>query len=180
LDLDSFVPTVLLVKAVYFVMVLVGIFSLTSTWRAVTVMSSVRLVWGYRLLGLASIGALLAVHASTVYQFGRTEREVQRNMFAANQQLPASPQAGVRTDRIRLERRDWIYESTMTELQASQINKEKFGVLVRPLLSSTICIEAWHRRLLAMHLRIRHVIFDRSGEIIADESFGPETCPQPS
>jgi hypothetical protein len=98
-------------------------------------------------------------------------------MFAANKLLPSPPQAGVRTDQVRLERRDWIYESTMTELQASQINKEKFGAIIRPMLSGTICTEAWHRRLLAIQVRIRHVIRDRSGETIADESFGPETCP---
>ena len=176
LNLESFVPVVLLVKTVYVLMALLGIISLKVLWRTVPDLSSQRLAWTYRLLGMTSIGALLVIHAPHVYQFGRAEREVQRNMVATNKTLPSSPQAGVRTEQVRLENRDWIYESTMTQLQASQINREKFGVAIRPMLSGTTCTDPWHRRLLGSRVRIRYVIRDRNGETIADESFGANTC----
>ena len=134
-------------------------------------------VWAYRLAGLASVAALLAVHADSVYQFGRMEREINRNMLSANKTLPITPQAGLRVDRVTLERRDWIYESTLTQQLAAQIDRAKFGMTVRPVLAGVICADAWQRRLLDMGIRIRYVYRDRNGEPVADESFAPGTCP---
>lgn len=177
LNLDSFVLTIVLVKAIYFLMVLFGIYFVKILWQAVADLPSQRVAWTYRLLGLASVGALLGVQAPDVYQFGRAEREIRRTMIAANKTFPSAPQAVVRTDHVRLENRDWVYESTMTQLQASQINREKFGVVLRQILSGTACAEALHRRLFQQNVRIRYVIRDRNGETVADESFGANNCP---
>lgn len=176
-DLDTAVFAIVLSKAAYFLMVLFGIYSLKIVWRSVAGMSSRGAAWTYRLAGLASVGALLALHAEQAYQFGRTEREIRRNMISANKTLPAPPQAGVRTDLVRLEHRDWVYVSTMTQLQASQVDGKKFAAAVRHALSGTICTVEWHRRLFQLGLRIRYVYRDRHGDIISDEAFGADTCP---
>lgn len=126
---------------------------------------------------MLSIAALLVVHAGSVYQFGRMEREINRNMLSANKALPITPQAGLRVDRVRLERRDWIYASTLTQQLAAQIDRAKFGAAVRPALAGAICADAWQRRLLGMGVRIRYVYRDRNGEPVADEAFERNTCP---
>lgn len=175
-DLDSAVPFILLFKATYFLMVLFGIFSLKIVWRSVAGMSSRRGAWTYRAVGLASIGALLAMHAEQVYQFGRTEREIRRTMISVNNTLPLAPQSGVRTDPVRLERRDWVYESTMTQLQASQIDRGKFTAAIRNALIEPACASEWNRRLLQLGVRIRYVYRDRDGDIIADQAFSADAC----
>ena len=175
-DLDSAVFATVMLKAAYFLMVLYGIFALKIVWRSVAGMSSRGAAWAYRAVGLASVGALLAIHAEPAYQFGRTEREIRRDMISTNKTLPSSPQAGVRIDRVRLERRDWVYESTMTQLLASQIDRGKFAAAARDALSGTTCAVEWHRRLFGLGVRIRYVYRDRYGDIIADEAFGTDTC----
>lgn len=174
--LDSAVVVIVLVKATYFLMVLFGIFSLKIVWRSVAGMPSRGTAWTYRVAGLATIGALLVIHAGHAYQFGRAEREIRRNMISVNKTLPALFQAGVREDPVRLERRDWVYETTMTQLQASQIDREKFAAAARQALSGTICAVEWHRRLFGFGVQIRYVYRDRYGDIIADEAFGIKTC----
>lgn len=175
-DLDSAAVVIVLVKATYFLMVLFGIFSLKIVWQSVACMSSHGTVWTYRVVGLATIGALLAIHAEDVYQFGRVEREIRRNMISANKILPSAHQAGVRADQVRLEHRDWVYDLTMTQLQANQIDRRRFTAAIRQALNGTTCTVEWHRRLFRLGIRIRYVYRDRDGHIIADEAFGTDTC----
>ena len=175
-DLDSAVFVIVLLKAAYFLMALYGIFALKIVWRSVAGMSSQGAAWTYRAVGLATVGALLAVHAEHAYQFGRTEREIRRNMISTNKTLPSAPQPGVRIDQVRLERRDWVYESTMTQLQVSQIDRGKFIAAARHALDGTTCAVEWHRRLFGFGVRIRYVYRDRYGDIIADEAFGTDSC----
>ncbi|MFA5912025.1 MAG: hypothetical protein WC830_00560 [Burkholderiales bacterium] len=155
-----------------------GVLSLRALWQPIGDLPSRAAVWGYRLAGSLSIAALLVVHAGSVYQFGRMEREINRNMLSANKALPITPQAGLRVDRVKLERRDWIYASTLTQQLAAQIDRAKFGAAVRPALAGAICADAWQRRLLGMGVRIRYVYRDRNGEPVADEAFERSTCPE--
>lgn len=173
---DFPVAEVILVKSAYFGMVALGIFALKHVWQSVNGLSSRKIIWTYRLLALASLIALLMIHSQSMYQFGRIEREMQRNMTAANKAFPSSPIAGVRFDRIRLKNRDWIQELTMTEIQATQINKDKFGAAIRPMLSSAMCAEPWSQHLLESQIQVRYVIRDRNGELIADEAFSADAC----
>ena len=176
-DLDAAVPFILLFKSAYFLMVLYGIFSLKILWRSVAGLPSRQSAWTYRVAGLLSIGALLAMHAEQAYQFGRTEREIRRNMISLNSALPLAPQSGVRTDPVRLERRDWIYESTMAQLQASQIDRKKFNAAIRNALVGPACASEWNRRLFLLGVRVRYVYRDRNGEVLVDEAFGADSCP---
>ena len=178
--LDSAPYVIVAVKAAYFLMVGFGVLSLRALWQPIGDLPSRTAVWGYRLAGLLSIAALLVVHAGSVYQFGRMEREINRNMLSANKALPITPQAGLRVDRVKLERRDWIYASTLTQQLAAQIDRTKFGAAVRPALAGAICADAWQRRLLGMGVRIRYVYRDRNGEPVADEAFERSTCPAKS
>lgn len=175
--LDAAPYVIVAVKAAYFLMVGFGVLSLRALWQPIGGLPARTAVWAYRLAGLASIAALLLVHAGGVYQFGRIERETMRNMLTANKTLPITPQAGLRVDRVRLERRDWIYESTLTQQLAAQMDRAKFGAAVRPALAGAICADAWQRRLLGMGIRIRYVYRDRNGEPITDLSFERGTCP---
>ncbi len=174
--LDSAPYVVVAVKAAYFLMVGFGVLTLRAVWQPMDDLPSRTAVWAYRLAGLLSIAALLVVHAGSVYQFGRMEREINRNMRSANKALPITPQAGLRVDRVKLERRDWIYESTLTQQLAAQIDRAKFRVTVRPALAGAICADAWQRRLLGVGVRIRYVYRDRNGGLVADESFERSTC----
>jgi len=176
--LDSAPYVVVAVKAAYFLMVGFGVLCLRALWQPIGDLPSRAAVWGYRLAGSLSIAALLVVHAGSVYQFGRMEREINRNMLSANKALPITPQAGLRVDRVKLERRDWIYASTLTQQLAAQIDRAKFGAAVRPALAGAICADAWQRRLLGMGVRIRYVYRDRNGEPVADEAFERSTCPE--
>jgi hypothetical protein len=175
--LDSAPYVVVAVKAAYFLMVGFGVLSLRAVWQPLDDLPLRTAVWAYRLAGVLSIAALLVVHAASVYQFGRTEREINRNMLSANKALPMTPQPGLRVDRVTLERRDWIYESTLTQQLAAQMDRAKFRTAVRPALAGAICADAWQRRLLGMGIRIRYVYRDRNGALVADESFERSTCP---
>jgi len=175
--LDSAPYVVVAVKAAYFLMIGFGVLSLRAVWQAIDDLPSRTAVWAYRLTGLLSIAALLVVHADSVYQFGRMEREIKRTMLSANKALPLTPQAGLRVDRVTLERRDWIYESTLTQQLAAQIDRAKFRMAIRPALAGAICADAWQRRLLGMGIRIRYVYRDRAGELVVDEPFERSTCP---
>ena len=174
--LDSAPYVVVAVKTAYFLTVCFGVLTLRAVWQPIDGLPSRTAVWAYRLVGLVSIAALLVVHARSVYQFGRMEREINRNMLSANKALPITPQAGLRVDRVTLERRDWIYESTLTQQLAAQIDRAKFGMAVRPALAGAICADAWQRRLSGMGIRIRYVYRDRNGELVIDEPFGRSTC----
>jgi hypothetical protein len=174
--LDSAPYVIVAVKTAYFLMVCFGVLTLRTAWQPIDDLPSRTAAWAYRLLGLVSIAALLVVHAGSVYQFGRMEREINRNMLSANKALPITPQAGLRVDRVTLERRDWIYESTLTRQLAAQIDRAKFGMAVRPVLAGAICADAWQRRLLSRGIRIRYVYRDRSGELVVDEPFERGTC----
>jgi hypothetical protein len=175
--LDSAPYVVVAVKAAYFLMVGFGVLSLRTVWQPLDDLPSRTAVWGYRLAGSLSIAALLVVHAGSAYQFGRVEREINRNMLSANKALPITPQAGLRVDRVKLERREWIYASTLTQQLAAQIDRAKFGAAVRPVLAGVICADAWQRRLLGLGIRIRYVYRDRNGEPVVDEVFERGTCP---
>jgi len=175
--LDTAPYVIVAVKAAYFLMVGFGVLTLRAIWQPIGALPSRTAVWAYRLAGLLSIAALLVVHADSVYQFGRVEREINRNMLSANKTLPITPQAGLRVDRVKLERREWIYESTLTQQLATQIDRAKFGMAIRPALAGAICADAWQRRLLGMGIRIRYVYRDRNGEPVADEAFERSTCP---
>lgn len=175
--LDSAPYVIVAVKTAYFLMVCFGVLSLRAVWQSIGELPSRTAAWAYRLAGLASIAALLVVHADSVYQFGRIEREIIRTMLSANKTLPITPQAGLRVDRVKLERRDWIYESTLTQQLAAQIDRAKFGTAVRPALAGVICADAWQHRLLGLGIRIRYAYRDRNGELVADESFERSTCP---
>ena len=175
--LDSAPYVIVVVKAAYFLMVGFGVLSLRAVWQSIGGLPSRTAARAYRLAGLLSIAALLVVHADSVYQFGRVEREINRNMLSANKTLPITPQAGLRVDRVKLEGRDWIYESTLTQQLAAKVDRAKFGAAVRPALTGAICADAWQRRLLGMGIRIRYVYRDRNGDLVADESFERGTCP---
>ena len=175
-DLDAAVFFILLFKTAYFLMVLYCVCSLKMVWGSAAQMSSRAGAWSYRIMGLATLAALLAFHGEHAYQFGRAEREIRRNMMSVNRTLPLAPQAGVRTDQVVLEGRNWVYRLTMTQLQAGQIDRAGFSAAVRGALSGTICALEWHRRLLGLGVRIHYVYRDRSGNVIADEAFGADTC----
>jgi len=174
--LDSAPYVIVAVKAVYFLMVCFGVLTLRAVWQSIDKLPSRKAVWAYRLAGLVSIAALLVVHGKSVYQFGRMEREIIRTMLSANKNLPVTPQAGLRVDRVTLERRDWINQSTLTRQLAAQIDRAKFRQVTRPVLARVICADAWQHRLLGMGIRIRYVYRDRNGELIVDELFEPSTC----
>lgn len=175
--LDSAPYVIVAVKTAYFLMVCFGVLTLRAVWQSIDDLPSRKAVWAYRLAGLVSIAALLVVHAKSVYQFGRMEREIIRVMLSANKTLPLTPQAGVRLDRVTLERRDWINESTLTQQLAAKIDRAKFRQAVRPALAGVICADAWQHRLLGMGIRIHYVYRDRNGELVVDESFERSTCP---
>ena len=175
--LDSAPYVIVAVKTAYFLMVCFGVLTLRAVWPSIEELPSRKTVWVYRLAGLASIAALLIVHAKSVYQFGQLEREVIRNMLSANKSLPVTPQPGLRVDRVTLERRDWISESTLTQQLAAQIDRAKFRQVVRPGLAHIICADAWQHRLLGMGIRIRYIYRDRDGDLVVDESFERSTCP---
>lgn len=175
--LDSAPYVIVAVKAAYFLMVGFGVLTLRALWQPLHDLPSRTAVWAYRLAGSLSIAALLVVHAGSVYPFGRMEREINRTMLSANKALPLTPQAGLRVDRVTLERRDWIYASTLTQQLAAQIDGAKFRTAIRPALAAAICADAWQRRLLGMGIRIRYVYRDRNGELVADEPFERSTCP---
>ena len=175
--LDAAPYVIVAVKAAYFLMVGSSVLSLRALWQPLAGLPSRIAVWAYRLAGAASIAVLLLVHAGSVYQFGRIEREIIRTMLSANKTLPITPQAGLRVDRVRLERRDWIYESTLTQQLAAQVDRAKFGAAVRPALAGVICADAWQRRLLGLGIRIRYAYRDRNGAPVADEAFERGACP---
>ncbi len=175
--LDAAPYVIVAVKTAYFLMVGFGVLSLRALWQPIGGLPSRTAVRAYRLAGAASIAAFLLVHAGSVYQYGRIEREIIRTMLSANKTLPITPQAGLRVDRVRLERRDWIYESTLTRQLAAQMDRAKFGAAVRPALAGVICADAWQHRLLRLGIRIRYAYRDRNGELVADEAFERGTCP---
>jgi hypothetical protein len=174
--LDSAPYVVVVVKAAYFSMICFGVLTLWRVWQPLGGLPSQTAVWAYRLAGLVSIAALLVVHAGRAYQFGRVEREINSNMQSANKNLPITPQAGLRIDRVKLERRDWIFESTLTQQLAAKVDRAKFGRAIRPGIAGLVCADAWQRKLLEMGIRIRYVYRDRNGELIADEPFQRGTC----
>ena len=175
--LDSAPYEIVAVKTAYFLMVCFGVLTLRALWQSIDDVPSRAAVWAYRLAGLMSIAVLLVVHAKSVYQFGRMEREIIRIMLSANKNLPVTPQAGLRVDRVILKRRDWINEATLTQQLAAQIDRVKFRHVVRPVLARVICADAWQYRLLGMGIRVRYVYRDRNGELVVDESFERSTCP---
>ena len=174
-DLGSAGFFILLLKATYFLMTFFSIYYLKFVWRSVADMLSPRAAWTYRVAGLAAIAALLFMHAEHVYQFGQAEREIRRNLISTNKTLPSPPYAGVRADLVRLERRDWVYEITMTQLSVNQIDRAKFAASIRAQ-SGIFCAIPWHRRLFELGVRVRYLYLDRDGGIVADEAFGSDTC----
>lgn len=179
LPLDSAPYAIVLLKSVFFLIFCFGVFALKQVWRSVEDAPLRASRWSYRVAGLISIAFLFGVHAENSYQLGRTEREIHRNVHLINKTMPFALEAGMRIDRVSLGKREWIYETSPTDLQAHQIDRARFGGTAQSLLSAMVCNEdweEWHLNLLEMGVRIRFVYRTLDGDVVASEEFEPGAC----
>ena len=174
--LDLTPAVVALVKLIYFLSVCWGFYVLAKLWAGLSALPSQAAAMGYRLAGLASIGALMVVHAPAIYQYGELERTVYREVRAANQSTPATAGPGVRQEQIRLGAREITYEFTLTGVVASQVDPGKIREAIRTTLIAAICIDKKLVRSLNHGIALHYVYRDKNGHTLAILSVMRENC----
>ena len=178
--LDLTPAVVALVKLMYFLSVCWGVYVLAKLWPGLAALPSKVAAMGYRLAGLASIGALMVVHAPAIYHYGELERTVYREVRAANQSTPAVVGPGVRQEQIQLGAREITYEFILTSAVASQVDLVKIREAIRPPLIAAICVDKKLVRLLNHGVALHYVYRDKNGHTLAILSVMRENCDRPS
>ena len=174
--LDVTPAVVALVKLMYFLSVCWSFYALALLWPGLAALPSQAAAMGYRLAGLASIGALMVVHAPAIYRYGELERTVYREVRAANQSAPAAAGPGVRQEQIRLGAREITYEFTLTGVVASQVDLGKIREAIRTPLIASICVDKTLVRWLNHGVALHYVYRDKNGHTLAILSVLRENC----
>jgi hypothetical protein len=175
--LDVTPSVVALVKVMYFLSVCWSFYVLAKLWPGLAALPSQAAAMGYRLAGLASIGALMVVHAPAIYRYGELERTVYREVRAANQSIPAMVGPGVRQEQIRLGAREITYEFTLTGVVASPVDPGKIREAIRTPLIAAICVDKKVVRTLNHGVALQYVYRDKDGQPLAELSVMRENCP---
>ena len=174
--LDVTPAVVALVKMIYFLSVCWGFYVLAKLWPELAAAPSKAAAMGYRLIGLASIGALMVVHSPAIYRYGELERTLYREVRAANQSTPAAVGPGVRQEQIRLGAREITYEFTLTGVVASQVDLVKIREAIRTPLIAAICVDKKLARSLNHGVALQYVYRDKNGHTLAILSVMRENC----
>ncbi len=174
--LDVTPAVVALVKLMYFLSVCWSFYVLAILWPGLAALPSQAAAMGYRLAGLASIGALMVVHAPAIYRYGELERTVYREVRAAKQSIPASVGPGVRQEQIRLGAREITYEFTLTGVVASQVDLGKIREAIRTSLIAAVCADKKLVGTLDHGVALHYVYRDKNGQTLAILSVTRENC----
>lgn len=165
-----------LVKLTYFLSVSCAVYGLVKLWPHWAGESNKAATWGYRTVGLAAVGALIAVHASAIYRYADAERELIREIRATHRVAPVVVAPGVRLERVRIEKHEAIYEYTLTDLAAAQVDTAKVRDAIRASLEKTICANGNLLRILGHGARLHYVYRDRAGLPLADIALSQASC----
>jgi len=174
--LDVTPAIVAVVKVMYFLSVCWGFYVLAKLWPGLAALPSHAAAMGYRLAGLASIGALMVVHAPAIYRYGELERSVYREVRAANQSIPAMVGPGIRQGQIRLGAREITYEFTLTGVVASQVDLGKIREAIRTPLIAAICVDKKLVPTLNHGVVLHYAYRDKDGQPLAELSVMRENC----
>ena len=174
--LDMTPAIVALVKMMYFLSVCWGFHRLAKLWPGLAALPSKAAAMGYRLAGLASIGALMVMHAPAIYRYGELERMVYREVRTANPSTPVAAGPGVQLDRIRLGAREITYEFTLTAVAASQVDPGKIRESIRGPLTATICADKKLVSTLNHGVALHYMYRDKDGKPLTDLSVMRENC----
>ena len=174
--LDVTPAIVALVKMMYFLSVCWGFYVLAKLWPGLAALPSKAAAMGYRLAGLASIGALMVVHAPAIHRYGDLERMVYREVRAANPSTPVAAGPGVQLDRIRLGAREITYEFTLTAVAASQVDPGKIRESIRGPLMAAICADKKLVSTLNHGVALHYAYRDKDGKPLTDLSVMRENC----
>jgi hypothetical protein len=180
---ESFVPRldlapaiVTLVKLTYFLSVSCAVYGLVKLWPRWARESPNAATWGYRTVGLAAVGALIAVHAPAIYRYADAERDLIREIRATHRVAPVVVAPGVRLEQARIEKNEAIYEYTMTGLTAAQVDTAKVRDLIRATLEKAVCANGNLLRVLSHGARLHYVYRDRAGLPLADIALSQASC----
>jgi hypothetical protein len=174
--LDVAPTMVALVKLMYFLSVCWGFYVLAKLWPGLSGLPSRAAAMLYRLAGLASIGALMVVHAPAIYRYGELERALHREIRATSQSMPLAAGPGVRMDQVWLGAREITYKFTLIGATASQMDLGKIREAIRAPLVAAVCADKKLTPTLSHGVTLRYIYQDKDGQPLADLALARENC----
>jgi hypothetical protein len=174
--MDSPLGWTTFVKLSYFLSVCWAVLLLAKIWPSLKPARSRAITWAYRLIGLASVTALLVAHAPRMYQFGRPERDLFSEIRRINKTLPLQVGPGIRLDATRLGKSEIAYEYTLTGAEVLQLDRRKIQPVIFNSVKNLICRDEKQTKLLAQGVWLHYAYRERNGRLLAAFSLGQRSC----